>query len=105
MVALSTVATAEDAERLARSLVEKGVAACVSVVPSVVSFYRWKGAVERDAELLLVIKTEGERFPELEAALLGEHPYEVPELIALPIAAGSERYLEWLSASVRATGK
>ena len=101
LVALSTVATAEDAERIARSLVEKGVAACVNVVPGVVSFYRWKGRLERDAEVLLVIKTRGERFEELKAALLAEHPYEVPELVALPIAAGHERYLEWLADSVR----
>jgi periplasmic divalent cation tolerance protein len=101
VVALSTVATAEDAERIARSLVEKGVAACVNVVPGVVSFYRWKGKLERDAEMLLVIKTTGERFEALKAALLAEHPYEVPELIALPVAAGHERYLEWLADSVR----
>lgn len=101
VVALSTVATAEDAERIARSLVEKGVAACVNVVPGVVSFYRWKGRLERDAEVLLVIKTRGERFEQLKAALLAEHPYEVPELVALPIAGGHERYLEWLEDSVR----
>jgi periplasmic divalent cation tolerance protein len=101
VVALSTVASAEDAERIARALVEKGVAACVNVVPGVVSFYRWKGRLERDAEVLLVIKTRGERFEELKAALLAEHPYEVPELVALPIAAGHERYLEWLAESVR----
>lgn len=101
VVALSTVATSEDAERIARSLVEKGVAACVNVVPGVVSFYRWKGQLERDAELLLVIKTLGERLEALKAALLAEHPYEVPELVALPIAAGHAPYLEWLADSVR----
>jgi periplasmic divalent cation tolerance protein len=102
VLALSTVATAEDGERIARSLVEKGVAACVNVVPGVVSFYRWKGRLERDAEVLLVIKTRGERFEDLKAALLAEHPYELPELVALPIAAGHERYLEWLADGVRA---
>jgi len=101
VVALSSVATAEDAERIARSLVEKGVAACVNVVPGVVSFYRWKGRLERDAEVLLVIKTRGERFEDLKAALLAEHPYEVPELVALEVAAGHDRYLEWLEESVR----
>ena len=101
VVALSTVATTEDAERIARSLVEKGVAACVNVVAGVVSFYRWKGRLERDAEVLLVIKTRGERFEDLKAALLAEHPYEVPELVALPITGGHERYLEWLADSVR----
>jgi len=101
VVALSTVATTEDAERIARSLVEKGVAACVNVVPGVVSFYRWKGRLERDAEVLLVIKTRGERFEALKAALLAEHPYEVPELVAIPITGGHERYLEWVEDSVR----
>ena len=100
IVALSTVATAEDAERLARALVEARLAACVNVVPSVVSVYRWKGTVEREAEVLLVIKTTGERFEELKAALLGAHPYEVPELIAFPIAAGHQPYLDWLMAGV-----
>jgi len=101
VVALSTVATAEDAERSARSLVGKGVAACVNVVPGVASFYRWKGRLERDAEVLLVIKTRGERFEDLKAALLAEHPYELPELVLLSIAGGHERYREWLADSVR----
>ena len=101
LVALSTVATAEDAERIARSLVEKGLAACVNVVPGLVSFYRWQGRVERDPEVLLVIKTRSERFEELKAALLAEHPYDLPELVAFPIAAGHQPYLEWLEASVR----
>jgi periplasmic divalent cation tolerance protein len=101
MLALSTVASADDAERIARALVEQGVAACVNVVPGVVSFYRWKGRLERDAEMLLVIKTRGERFEALKAALLAEHPYELPELVALPIAAGHAPYLEWLEDSVR----
>ena len=101
LVALSTVASADDAERIARSLVEKGVAACVNVVPGVVSFYRWKGKLERDGEVLLVIKTTGDRFEDLKAALLAEHPYELPELVALPIAAAHQPYLDWLATSVK----
>jgi periplasmic divalent cation tolerance protein len=100
IVALSTVATAEDADRIARLLVETRVAACVNVVPGVVSFYRWKGAIERDAELLLVMKTTGERLEALKAALVAAHPYEVPELVAFPIAAGHQAYLDWLTSSV-----
>ena len=102
VVALSTAAGAEDAERIARALVEAGVAACVNVVPGVVSVYRWKGAIERDAEALLVIKTRGERFADLQAALLAAHRYEVPELLAFEVAAGHRPYLDWLDASVRA---
>ena len=101
VVVLSAVGGADDAERIARSLVETGLAACVNLVPGVVSFYRWKGKLERDQEVLLVIKTTGERFADLKAALLAQHPYELPELVALPIAAGHEPYLEWLSASVK----
>ena len=100
LVAFTTVANQDDAERIARSLVEKGLAACVNVVPGVLSFYRWKGALERDQEWLLVIKTRGERFEALRTALVAEHPYELPELIALPIAAGHQPYLDWLQSSV-----
>ena len=101
LVAFSTVASTDDAERIARSLVEKGVAACVNVVPGVVSFYRWKGKLERDGEVLLVIKTTGERFEDVKAALLAEHPYELPELVALPITAAHQPYLDWLATSVK----
>jgi periplasmic divalent cation tolerance protein len=96
LLVLSTVATAEDAERIARGLVERRLAACVNVVPGVLSTYRWKGAVEREGELLLLIKTRAESFETLRAALVSLHPYEVPELIALPIENGHEPYLKWL---------
>ena len=100
VVALSTVATAEDAERIARVLVERRLAACVNVVPKVVSVYRWKGEICRDEELLLVVKTRRERLDALREAVVGLHPYEVPELVALPIEAGHEPYLAWLDDSV-----
>ena len=101
LVALSTVATALDAERIATALVERGLAACVNVVPGVTSFYRWKGAVERDLELLLVIKTRADRFEALREALVSMHPYELPELIALPVEGGSLPYLAWLDEATR----
>jgi periplasmic divalent cation tolerance protein len=101
LLAFSTVGKAEDAERIARALVERGLAACVNVVPGVVSVYAWKGAVERDEELLLVIKTRAESFSALRDALVELHPYELPELIAVPIAAGYAPYLDWLDASSR----
>jgi len=100
VVALSTVATAEDADRLAKALVERRLAACVNVVPGVVSHYRFEGEQHRDAELLLVIKTRTEKLDALRAALVELHPYEVPELVALEISAGHDAYLEWLDASV-----
>lgn len=96
LVVLSTVAGVEDAERIARAVVEQGLAACVNVVPQVVSIYRFKGAVEREEERLLVIKTTADRFEALRQAVVALHPYEVPELIAIPIQAGHEPYLAWL---------
>ena len=100
VLAFSTAGTVEDAERIARALVEQGVAACVNVVPGVVSFYRWKGALERSGETLLVIKSTGERLEALRAALVALHPYELPELIAVPIGGGHRPYLEWLAGGV-----
>ena len=103
VVALSTVGSAEDAERLARALVERRLAACVNVVPGVVSHYRWRGALQRDAEHLLVIKTRAGRLGALRAAFSELHPYELPELVALGIAGGSDAYLRWLDAETAAT--
>ena len=100
LVVVSTVARAEDAERIARALVERGLAACVNVVPAVTSIYRWKGKVEREEERLLLIKTRAERFDALKRALVSLHPYEVPEVLALSIADGHAPYLEWLDESV-----
>lgn len=104
VVVLSTVARAEDAERIGRELVERGLAACVNVVPGLVSIYRWQGQVESQEERLLVIKTRGERFEALREALVALHPYEVPEVVALPIAAGHAPYLAWLDDNTRGTG-
>ena len=100
VIALSTVGSAEDAERVARTLVERRLAACVNVVPGVVSHYRWKGEICRDEERLLVIKTRAERLDALRAAFVELHPYEVPELVVLEISAGNQPYLEWLDDSV-----
>jgi periplasmic divalent cation tolerance protein len=96
VVALSTVATAEDAQRIARALVERRLAACVNVVPGLSSFYRWEGRVQCDEERLLVIKTRSDRLQALRAVLVSLHPYEVPELVALPVVGGHAPYLAWL---------
>ena len=97
IVILSTCASEADAERIARALVDARLAACVTVAPGARSFYPWKGAVEDAAECLLIIKSSRPLFEALRAALEKAHPYEVPELIALPIVEGAPNYLNWLS--------
>ncbi len=103
LVVLCTVGKAEDAERIAAEAVGRGLAACVNILPGVKSVYRWKGRVERDEERLLVIKTRADRFEALRDAIVALHPYEVPEVVALPIEGGHEPYLAWLDDSVRPT--
>jgi periplasmic divalent cation tolerance protein len=88
------------AARIARELVESGLAACVSRVGPVHSTYRWQGALHDEPEALLVIKTLSTRYPELEMRLKSLHPYEVPEIIALPVTRASADYLAWLGAAV-----
>ncbi len=96
IVVLTTCASAEDAGRIARELVEARVAACVNIVPGLRSIYRWQGAVEDAGEWLLLIKSTRGRFNDLRAALESLHPYEVPECIALPVADGAQPYLDWV---------
>lgn len=90
---------AADAARIARALVEQGVAACVNQIGAVTSVYRWQGSVEEAIETLLVIKTRPQRYAALEAAVRALHPYEVPEIIALPIVQGATPYLQWIAES------
>ena len=84
------------AERIADALVEQGLAACVNILPPVKSVYRWQGKVQRDTEVPVLIKTTQARYQELEQAILQAHPYDVPEIIALPITAGLPAYLAWM---------
>jgi periplasmic divalent cation tolerance protein len=98
LVVLVTAPTAEKAAEIARAVVEERLAACGNVVPGLRSIYRWEGRVQEDAEALLVLKTTRARFEALRDRVLALHPYEVPEVIALPVAAGSARYLAWIGA-------
>jgi periplasmic divalent cation tolerance protein len=84
------------AEGIAKGLLEKRLVACVNALPGAVSRYWWRGALQRDEETLLLMKTEASRVPEVIAALKGLHPYEVPELLALPVDAGAAPYLAWV---------
>jgi periplasmic divalent cation tolerance protein len=101
IVVLNTCAHEEEAERIARLLVDRRLAACVSIVPRVRSFYRWKGAVESSEEWLLLIKSSRPLFDQLRAAIEVAHSYEVPEVLALPVVDGAAPYLDWLGANLR----
>jgi periplasmic divalent cation tolerance protein len=90
------------AERLADTVLDQHLAACVNILAPCRSVYRWKGAVQHDEEHPLLIKTTTERYPALEQALRAEHPYELPEIIALPIERGLSAYLDWVAAETNA---
>jgi periplasmic divalent cation tolerance protein len=99
VIILTTMPDDARADELARTLVEERLAACVNVHGPMMSTYRWKGAVERDAERQLVIKTTRVRLPALEERIRRLHPYELPELIVIAPEGGSEAYLRWVTAS------
>jgi periplasmic divalent cation tolerance protein len=96
VIVLTTVGANFDANALARSLVEERLAACVNIIPSVTSIYRWQGKVDKDGEQLLVIKTVDDNLQALREALFARHPYDVPEFVVLPVASTSDAYGAWL---------
>lgn len=95
-----TAANREEAARLAEMLVGARLAACVQILPEIESVYRWKGKVERQREVLLIAKTTALKFEELEREVRAIHSYATPEIVALPIVAGSAPYLQWLISGV-----
>jgi periplasmic divalent cation tolerance protein len=99
-IVLTTTDTPESAKRIAQSLVERRLAACVTIIPNLTSIYRWEGTVETASEILLLIKTLAEKLPALETALRELHTYEVPEFLVLPIESGSRLYIEWFHGSL-----
>ena len=101
VVVLTALGAQRDAEKIASALVEERLAACVNVVPGVVSIYRWKGNVEQEAELILVIKTLSQQVDALKKRLLELHPYDLPEVVVIPIVGGHGAYLEWIAQQVR----
>ena len=97
---LTAAGSEEEAERISAALVEQRLAACVQVVGPIASRYRWQGEVETAREWLCLAKTEASRYPQVEAAIRELHSYEEPEIVATPIVAGSEGYLDWIGESL-----
>jgi periplasmic divalent cation tolerance protein len=97
----TTTENKQDAERIAKALVERRLAACVQLLGPVVSTYWWKNNIETAQEWLCYIKTRKALYDEVEEAIKGVHPYETPEIIAMPIVAGSDDYLDWLNQELR----
>ncbi len=102
IVVLVTCGSAREAKRIARALVGRRLAACANILQAPIeSVYRWKGKIESAREFLLVVKTLRKRFPAVQKEVRRLHGYDVPEIVALPIASGERRYLAWISESVR----
>ncbi len=102
LLVLTNLPDRASAEKLAEALVRKRVAACVSILAPCRSVYRWKGAVQNEEECPVLVKTTRERYDALEAAIREAHPYELPEIVAVPIERGLPAYLEWVAAETAA---
>ncbi|HEU5452156.1 MAG TPA: divalent-cation tolerance protein CutA [Terriglobales bacterium] len=100
LLVLTTAGNHEEAQKIARALVERRLAACVNIVPGIESVYRWQGAVESAQEWLLIVKTTAAAFERVRDAIKELHSYDLPECIAVPIERGSAQYLAWLGESV-----
>ncbi|KAK6641087.1 hypothetical protein RUM44_012788 [Polyplax serrata] len=96
-VAMVTVPNHEVAKKLAHGVVENQLAACVNIIPQITSVYKWEGKIQEDSELLLVIKTKTSLIDKLSEFVKSNHPYEVCEVISMPIEKGNEPYLKWIS--------
>ena len=98
LLVLTTLESEDDATRLVRALLERRLVACGTILPGATSLYRWQGAVNEAREVVVLLKTQRVRWDALEAAVRELHPYDVPELIAIPVDAGLVAYLEWVNA-------
>ena len=101
IVVFITAGSPDEADKLANLLIQKRLAACVQILPSIQSVYWWQDKIERQPEILLLVKTISSKFAELEREVRAVHSYETPEIVAIPTAAGSEQYLDWLSSTFR----
>jgi periplasmic divalent cation tolerance protein len=100
ILVLSNCGSEEEARRVARALVEARVAACVNIVPGIQSVYHWQGAIQEDSEWMLVIKSTRPMFESLAAELRKIHSYQVPEVLAIPVIAGDQNYLDWMDREI-----
>ncbi len=104
LVILCTFPELSQARQVGTVLVEKQLAACVNIIPGLESLFRWEGKVCRETEVMAVIKTGRDCFSALKEALVELHPYDVPEVLALPVAGGAEAYMDWVREETRAGG-
>jgi periplasmic divalent cation tolerance protein len=104
LLVMSSLPDQATAEQLARTLIERRLAACVNVLAPCVSVYRWQGKVEEAAEVPVLIKTTASRYAELESAVRTLHPYELPEIVAVPLIYGLPSYLDWVAAETALPG-
>lgn len=100
ILVFSNCGSEEEARRVARALVEARVAACVNIVPGIQSIYHWQGAIQEDSEWMLVIKSTRSLFDSLAAELRKIHSYQVPEVLAIPVIAGDQNYLDWMDREI-----
>jgi len=97
IIVLITSPSAQVGEQIAQAILKEKLAACVNIIPAIHSIYAWKGKMQNDEEALLVVKSRAELFEQLVPAVKAVHPYEVPEIIALPLILGSQDYLDWIT--------
>ena len=101
IIVFVTCSSAEEAEKIASVLVKKRIAACGNIIPDIRSIFWWKDTLEKEPEVLLILKSRSELFPEIEKSVFALHSYETPEIIAIPIVAGSDGYLNWITQETR----
>lgn len=104
LLVLTTLPDADSAQRLAAALVEERLAACVNIGQTVRSLYHWQGRTENAVEIPVIIKTDASRYPALEGRIQALHPYELPEIIAVPVVMGFAPYLAWIAAETAVPG-
>ena len=100
-IVLVTAPDLKSARKIAKAALTARLVACANLVPRIESHYWWQGKLEKGAEVLIIFKTEKTKLPELEKNVIANHPYDTPEFITIPISAGNQRYLDWISASVK----